>query len=69
MVRRRAFRPIKKDKKIQIKKEESINQEGRIRRWKAEKEKMRIIVREKNKECWKKFCEENREKDSWEVVK
>ena len=48
---------------------EGINQEGRVRRWKAEKEKMRFMVRDKKKECWKRFCEENREKDPQEVVK
>ena len=26
-------------------------------------------MREKKKECWKRFCEENGEKDPWEVVK
>ena len=42
---------------------EGISQEGRVRRWKAKKEKMRTMVREKKKECWKKFCEESGEKD------
>ena len=30
---------------------------------------MRMMVREKKKECCKKFCEGNGEKDPWEVVK
>ena len=55
---------LKKTRKTRKEKEEEgINQEGKVRRWKAEKEKMRAIVREKKKECWKKFCEENEEKD------
>ena len=49
--------------------EEGINQEGRIKRWKAEKENIRTMVREKEKECWKRFYKENGEKDPWEVVK
>ena len=49
--------------------EEGLNQEDKVRRWKVEKEKMRTMVREKKKDCWKKFCEENGEKDPWEVVK
>jgi len=30
---------------------------------------MRMLVREKKKECWQAFCEENGEKDLWEIVK
>ena len=37
------------------KKAEGINQKGRVRMWKAEKEKMKMMVREKKKECWKRF--------------
>ena len=51
------------------KKGEGINQEGRLRRWKTEKEKIRLIVRYKKKEYWKQFCEKNEEKYLWEVVK
>ena len=51
------------------KEKDGVNQEERVRRWKAEKEKMRSMVSEKEKECWKKFCKENREKDLWEVIK
>ena len=46
-----------------------IEQEGRVRRWKTEKEKMRTRVREKKKECWEQLCKENGEKDPWEVAK
>ena len=42
---------------------ERINQEGRVRRWKAEKKKLRMMVKEKKKQCWKIFCEENGVKD------
>ena len=48
---------------------EWITQEGRVRRWKLEKEKIRLIVREKKKEFSKRFCEENGDKDPWEIVK
>jgi len=34
----------------------SLDQVARIKRWKTEKDKMRILVREKNKECWQAFC-------------
>ena len=40
-----------------------------MRRWKAEKEKMRAMVREEKKKCWKRFCKENGEKDPWNMVK
>jgi len=30
---------------------------------------MRTLVREKKNECWQTFCEENGEKDPWEIVK
>jgi len=30
---------------------------------------MRTLVREMKKECWQGFCEENGEKDLWEIVK
>ena len=30
---------------------------------------MRMIVRKKKKECWKRFYEENSEKDLWKVMK
>jgi len=30
---------------------------------------MRTLVREKKKECWQAFCEENGEKHPWEIVK
>ena len=46
-----------------------MNQEGRVRRWKAEKEKIRSIVEEIKKACWKGFCKTNGEKDLREVVK
>ena len=56
--------PLKKTRRTRKEKEgEGINQEGRVKRWKVEKEKMRTMVREKKKECWKKFCKENGEKD------
>jgi len=40
-----------------------MTQRERRIRWQAEKEKMRVLVREKKKECWQKFCEEHGEKD------
>jgi len=30
---------------------------------------MRTLVRTKKKECWQAFCEDNEEKDPWEIVK
>ncbi|RPB27053.1 hypothetical protein L211DRAFT_846604 [Terfezia boudieri ATCC MYA-4762] len=48
---------------------DDLNQNDRVIRWKTEKEKLRALVRRKKKECWQKFCEENGEKDPWEVVK
>ena len=53
-----------KEKEVQ-----RVNQEGKVRQWKAEKEKIRIIVKEKKKKYWKKLCEDNGEKDPWEAVK
>jgi len=47
----------------------SLDQAARIKRWKTKKDKMRTLVREKKKECWQSFCEENGEKDLWEIVK
>jgi len=47
----------------------SLDQAARIKRWKTEKDKIRTLVREKKKKCWQAFCEENREKDLWEIVK
>jgi len=47
----------------------SLNQAARIKRWKTEKHKMGMLLREKKKECWQTFCEENGEKDPWEIVK
>jgi len=35
----------------------------------VEKDKIRTLVREKKKECWQAFCEENGEKDQWEIIK
>lgn len=61
---------LKKTKHTRKEKEqERLNQEGKVRPWKAEKEKIRLMVMEKKKEYWKKFCKENEEKDPWEVVK
>ena len=61
---------LKKTRRMRKGKEvEGLNQGERARRWKAEKEKIKAMVREKKKECWKKFCKENGEKDPWEVVK
>ena len=48
---------------------EGSNQDGKVRRWKTEKQKMRMIVREKKKVYWKKCCKENGEKDPKEVVR
>ena len=57
---------LKKTRRVRKgKAEEGINQEGRVRKWKIEQEKMRSMVRGKKKECWKQFREENREKDPW----
>jgi len=47
----------------------SLDQASRIKRWKTEKDKIGTLVREKKKECWQAFCEENGEKDPWEIVK
>jgi len=30
---------------------------------------MKVLVREKKKEYWQRFCEEYGEKDLWEIVK
>ena len=46
-----------------------LTQADRVKRWKTEKDVMRSMVREKKKECWDSFCEENGDKDSWEIVK
>ena len=46
-----------------------LTQADRVKRWKTEKEVMRRMVREKKKECWHSFCEENGDKDPWEIVK
>jgi len=29
---------------------------------------MKTLVREKQKDCWQAFCEENGDKDLWEIV-
>jgi len=47
----------------------SLDQVARIKRWKLEKDKMSTMVREKKKQCWQAFCEENGKKDPWEIVK
>ena len=47
----------------------SLDQAARIKRWKTEKDKMRMLVREKKKKYWQNFCEENGEKNPWEIVK
>jgi len=47
----------------------SLDQAARIKRWKIEKDRMRTLVREKKKECWQRFYEQNEEKDWWEIVK
>ena len=61
---------LKKTRRTRKGKEgEGIKQEGRVRRWKAKKEKMRSMVREKKKEYWKRFGEENQEKEPREVFK
>lgn len=36
---------------------------------KAEKEKFRAMIREKKKDSWQNFCEENGVKNPWEIVK
>jgi len=46
-----------------------LDQAARIKRWKTEKDKMRMLVKEKKKECWQGFCEENVEKDPWQIIK
>jgi len=46
-----------------------LDQAARIKRWKTEKDKMRMLVRDKKKECWQAFCEENEKKDPWEIIK
>jgi len=33
----------------------SLDQAARIKRWKTEKDKIRMLVREKKKECWQAF--------------
>ncbi|KAF8422187.1 hypothetical protein EV426DRAFT_575245 [Tirmania nivea] len=39
---------------------DGLTQEARIKRWKAEKEGLRKMIREKKKDCWQKFCGEQR---------
>jgi len=47
---------------------DGMMQRDRRIRWKAEKEKMRALVREKKKEYWQKFYQEHGDKDLWEIV-
>ncbi|RPB20139.1 hypothetical protein L211DRAFT_852542 [Terfezia boudieri ATCC MYA-4762] len=48
---------------------EELTQEARARRWKAQKEKLRGMIRQKKRECWQAFCEEKGAKDPWDIVK
>lgn len=42
---------------------------GWLREWKAKVSQMKALVREKKETCWRRFCEENREKDPWELIR
>jgi len=42
---------------------DGLTQADRVKRWKTEREVMRRMLRQKKKECWHSFCEENGDKD------
>ena len=45
------------------------SREKRLRRWRKAAEKLKRLVGEKKKKCWRTFCEEHGRKDPWEIVR
>ena len=41
----------------------------RITKWRQEAARMKLMIRTKKEECWRRFCEEHGEANPWEIVR